>query len=222
MEPLTREESQRIDALAGEKLHLPPALLMENAGRGAAEAALALATKLQARRAIVVCGPGNNGGDGLVAARHLLDKIPVEVWLCAARSALSGGAKENLERFEALGELALDLPDEAILPDFEAALKQPPAPLIVDALFGTGLTRPIAGLLAAVIERINASGHPVLAIDLPSGLDADTGAVLGTAIKAKSTVTFVAPKKGCTAGEGPARCGEVIVADIGFPGTRRP
>ncbi len=214
MKPLDREESVSIDRRAQEQLRIPGEVLMENAGAHVARAALALAQARRRERVVVVAGPGNNGGDGFVAARHLLDLIDVEVLLVGRPDRLKGDALANYQRLAALGETIAVVEDVAAVSE---ALARPPAPLVIDALFGTGLARDEQGLPRQVIEAIVAARQPVLAIDLPSGLDCDTGAILGAAVRADVTVTFVAPKCGFSRGSGPECCGRVEVAPIGFP-----
>lgn len=217
MKPLSREESRIVDRLAQEKFEIPGEVLMENAGAFVARSALSLAQELGAKRVLVLAGPGNNGGDGFVAARHMLDLIEVSLLLVGDPARLKGDALANYRRYERLGEQTIRCDQIEIL---EQALATPPPPLILDGLFGTGLSRDVAGFPRQVIESVARSGHPVLAIDLPSGLDCDTGAILGAVIPARRTVTFVARKLGFEIGEGPALCGEIQVAPIGFPPAR--
>jgi NAD(P)H-hydrate epimerase len=208
--PLSRDEVRSIDARAAGEFGLPTVVLMENAGRGAAE-------RLRARlapgdRVVVACGPGNNGGDGGVVARHLdAWGIPVRVAWFADPTQLHGDAATQHQIITASG-----IPQSIILntnqDDFLSN-----ADWIVDALLGTGLTRPVEGLLLSAIAAINASGRPILALDLPSGLDADSGIPLGDAIRATLTATFVAPKLGFTVPGASAYTGAVDVVEIGVP-----
>lgn len=178
------------------------AALMETAGGRVADILMRAWTK---RPAAVVCGPGNNGGDGFVVARRLAEEgWPVKVALAGERGALKGDAKLMADLFE--GEIA---------PFSPTALEG--AGVIVDALFGTGLSRKVEGESRAAIEAINAHPAPVLAVDLPSGVDADTGAALGIAVNAARTVTFHAKKPGHVLFPGRALCGAVDVVDIGIP-----
>ncbi len=221
MEPndatLGREDSRAIDRLAQDRFLLPGDLLMENAGAAVAQHAVAMLRDDDLSRVIVLCGPGNNGGDGFVAARHLLSMRPhlaIEVFLLGDPTQRTGDAKKNLDRFEALGGAVR--PIETI-EDIEESLTALPSALVLDGLFGTGLTRPLDGLAARIVQSVNRSDCEVLAIDLPSGLDADTGQILGAAIRADVTVTFVATKPGFTTAAGPDHCGRVVVVAIGFP-----
>ncbi|MDX2257475.1 MAG: NAD(P)H-hydrate dehydratase [Hyphomicrobiaceae bacterium] len=177
--------------------------LMEAAGRAVAEAAHAMTRP--GSRIAVVCGPGNNGGDGFVAARHLMDfGHDVGVACLAQWSRLTGDAAQMARRWKGpVHPLSSPLIEEA--------------DLIVDALFGAGLTRPLDGGAAALVARINATGKPVLAIDLPSGVDGDTGEARGPAITAHRAVTFFRLKPGHITGRTGASLADVEVADIGIP-----
>lgn len=181
------------------------AALMEAAGKGLADvAAKGWSPQTLKGPVAVLCGPGNNGGDGFVAARLLAAAgWPVRVGLIGERSALGGDARLMADLYE--GEIAPLSP--AILDG---------AGLIIDALFGTGLARPLEGAAAAVVEAANAHPAPALAVDIPSGVDADTGAVLGAAITAVRTVTFHRKKPGHVLFPGRALCGVVDVVDIGI------
>jgi hydroxyethylthiazole kinase-like uncharacterized protein yjeF len=153
---------------------------------------------------LVLCGPGNNGGDGFLVARHLAGQgYPVEVALLGSRKRLEGDAARAAEIWS--GEIGAA--EEANLDG---------ADLIVDALFGAGLDRDLTGMARALVERVNAAGRPVLAIDVPSGIDGATGEVRGTAVKATRTVTFVTRKPGHLLLPGRLHCGPVEVADIGI------
>lgn len=205
--PLVGAERMRaLDRHTIETWRVPGELLMESAGRAVAE--VVLGELPPGGRVRVVCGLGNNGGDGLVAARHLvLAGVPVRISLLGDPSRLRGDAAANRDRARAVG-----LTWEG--PSFEAG----DADVIVDALFGTGLARALEGEAAAAVERINASrGRArVVAVDLPSGLDADTGQVLGTAVRADVTVTLSLPKIALVFEPGRSQAGRVLVARIGI------
>jgi hydroxyethylthiazole kinase-like uncharacterized protein yjeF len=201
-ELLTAAEMGMADrlAIAG---GVPGMTLMEAAGRAVADAAMSLAPE---GPVLVVAGPGNNGGDGLVAARRLAAAgREVTVHLHGDPARLRGDAATA--RFRWAG------------PCVAAALPLPPAALIIDALFGAGLDREIAGPAAALVAAMNAARAPVLAVDLPSGLHADTGRVLGAAVEAAATVTFFRKKPGHLIYPGRALCGRLILAEIGIPAT---
>jgi NAD(P)H-hydrate epimerase len=216
--PLSREEVRGIDARAAHDVGLPTLVLMENAGRGAA--AWLAERAAASTRVLIVCGPGNNGGDGGVVARHLdAWGYRVRVVWCARAEGLRGDAATQ---WSILSRSGLDQtswddgPSGELQPHrLDALLAQ--ADWVVDALLGTGLTRPVEGALRAVIEALNRSGKPILALDLPSGLDADSGRPLGEAVRATATVTFVAPKLGFAAPGAGDFTGEVVVVDIGVP-----
>jgi hydroxyethylthiazole kinase-like uncharacterized protein yjeF len=176
--------------------------LMENAGRAVADRVAAV---LKRRRVIVVAGPGNNGGDGFVAARLLAERgFSVRVSFVGDRKRLKGDAARAAERWSGSVEEAFP----GLLSDCD---------LIVDALFGAGLDRVVEGLPRAMIEVMNGAGVPVIAVDLPSGVNGTTGAVMGVAVKAAHTVTFFRRKTGHLLLPGRLFCGHLEVADIGIP-----
>ncbi|HLK11995.1 MAG TPA: NAD(P)H-hydrate dehydratase [Candidatus Binatia bacterium] len=193
----------------------PGHVLMERAGAGAARV---LRERLPAARgrAVVVCGRGNNGGDGFVVARHLKRaRFQVETWLLGRPDAVRGDAARMLAAWRRAGGRVESLADDARLGTLRARLAR--AAVVVDAILGTGLDEPVAGLTAAVIEAINAAPAPVLAIDLPSGLSADTGRPLGTAVRAAVTATFGFAKVGQCIHPGIEHTGSLAVVDIGIP-----
>src|SRR6478672_95457 len=201
IELLTTAEMAEADRLtiAGGR---PGIDLMENAGRAVADAAARMA---QGRRVLVIAGPGNNGGDGFVAAGLLAGRgFEVRVACAGDRAKLRGDAARAAERWQGATEAAA--PDA--LGDCD---------LIIDALFGAGLDRPLEGATRALIEAINASGRPVLAVDLPSGVNGSSGAIMGAAVKATRTVTFFRRKTGHLLLPGRLHCGALEVADIGIP-----
>jgi NAD(P)H-hydrate epimerase len=215
--PLSREEVRSIDARAAQELDMPTVILMENAGRGAAAWIRERGIPAQSR-VLILCGPGNNGGDGGVVARHLdLWGYAVRVVWFARADQLRGDAAVQ---FQVLARAGFDQAcwddAQAVTPERLDALLAG-ADWLVDGLLGTGLTRPVEGPLRTVIEAVNRSGKPVLALDLPSGLDADTGQPLGAAVRAQATVTFAAAKLGFAAPGADAYTGPVTVVDIGVP-----
>jgi NAD(P)H-hydrate epimerase len=210
MKPLTRQHVRDIDRRAIEEFGVPGVVLMENAGRGAAEILLSLGAT---GPVAVCCGKGNNGGDGFVIARHLdLHNVAVRVLLFAEPASLTGDAAINYRILERSHLPILVQPDPATVTAELAA-----AAWVVDALFGTGLTGPLKAPFDAVVDAINASGKPVLAVDIPSGIDCDTGQPLGRAVRAAHTVTFVAEKAGFADPAARAWLGQVHVASIGAP-----
>lgn len=215
---LSRAAVRELDRRASEEFGVPSILLMENAGRACADAAERLAAR-GPQPIVVLCGPGNNGGDGLVLARTLHNRgRAVRVVFVGPERMLAAGSVDfrlNLMLWRGLGRSVSLVENEAGARQLAEELGT--VPLAVDALFGTGLVRELEEPWRSAIRALNASGRPVLAVDLPSGLDADTGAVHGAAVRATLTVTFVAQKLGMLAGRGPELCGRVVVAEIGIP-----
>ncbi|AWN50342.1 NAD(P)H-hydrate dehydratase [Methylobacterium sp. 17Sr1-1] len=200
-ELLTTDEMRRADA-ATIDAGTQGLTLMHRAGGAVAERARVLAGD---GRILILCGPGNNGGDGFVAARLLAEAgLAVEVALLGARDALAGDAAAAAVQWTG--------------PVTNAAAVEPAGvALVIDALFGAGLSRPLDGDAAALVGRVNAAGVPVLAVDVPSGLDGDTGAARGPVVAATETVTFVRRKPGHLLLPGRRLCGPVTVARIGIP-----
>jgi NAD(P)H-hydrate epimerase len=216
---LSRAEVRDFDRRAIEELDMPGILLMENAGRNVAGTLRSLGIK---GPVTVCCGKGNNGGDGFVVARHLDNHgVPVRVILFANPRSLDGDAAVMFRIMDRCGVPTSVCTGERI--DVSALGQQlSGADWIVDALFGTGLSGPIGAPLDAVVGAINAAGARVLAVDIPSGLDCDTGTPLGPVIRAHETVTFVAMKKGFANPAAWAWTGRVHVADIGVRYTAGP
>lgn len=214
---MSREEVRRVDAWAIGEIGIPGVVLMENAGRSCAELVMQKLAGAADPRVCIFCGAGNNGGDGYVIARHLLNAgVQTKVVLCGDPAKVRGDARINLDILERLGRRI-----ERLNPNDEDAVAWiqtfgHEASLIVDALFGTGLQGELKTEYRAMIDAINALNRPVLAVDIPSGLDCDTGDPLGTAIRAAYTVTFVAVKKGFLATpDADHYVGELHVASIG-------
>lgn len=200
IELLTTAEMTQADRLAIAS-GTPSGVLMENAGRAVADA---VAARRPTGPVVVVAGPGNNGGDGLVAARLLAERgLDVRVALLGDRGVLKGDAAAAADRWS--GPLQLAEPGAVH-----------GAAIIVDALFGAGLARPVEGLARALIEAVNAEQAHKIAVDLPSGVSGDTGAILGAAVQAAETVTFFRRKPGHLLLPGRLCCGTVKVADIGI------
>jgi len=210
---LSREEVRQLDRLATEEYGMPGVVLMENAGRGVA----ALLQSQGVRGPVVICcGKGNNGGDGFVVARHLDNAgIPVRILLFAQPDRLLGDAATNY-RIVHKGGLEIALYDENAVAG-RLASELVSAEWIVDGLFGTGLTGQVRPPFDGIIHIINQAGKKVLAIDLPSGLDANTGRSLGATIRADQTATFVAAKTGFGEPAAKSWLGSVQIIDIGIP-----
>ncbi len=218
MKLVTASEMKEIDKTAIDVYGIPGMVLMENAGRGVAEAMVAALPELaRGGTAAVFAGPGNNGGDGFVVARWLAQKgARVTVYLLAHPEKLRGDALTNYEVIT-----HLDLPIIPVLEEQEWAVHRQKAgsehSVLIDAIFGTGLKREVTGLMASIITWLNEIGKPVWSIDIPSGLDADTGRPLGVAVRAQQTVTFGFPKTGHVVFPGSAFTGCLTVIDIGIP-----
>lgn len=200
-----------MDERAITRFGIPALCLMENAGRASADEAVRMLRRSRNRQVLVLCGAGNNGGDGFVAARHLLNKgcVPVVLFVGAAAS-MKGPAAVNHAALRRL-KVCILRPSARVLSSLEQY------DLVIDAFYGIGLNRDLGGLCRRVVEAVNAAGVPVLALDVPSGLDATTGRVCGACIKAKRTVTFAFAKKGLFTADGPRHAGRVLVRDIGLP-----
>jgi NAD(P)H-hydrate epimerase len=211
---VTAKEMRELDRLTIEEYGTPGHILMERAGAGATEALLEAFPHVRKASVLVVAGKGNNGGDGFVIARLLRRKgIKCEVVLAAKRAEVKGDALRNLTAFLRLRGRVTEVTEPAQLDLVQDKLGR--CGLVVDALLGTGLNSPVQGLMAALIDLINASGVPVVAVDIPSGLDSDKGEPLGTAVQAELTVTFGYPKLGQIADASEAYVGRLVVVDIG-------
>jgi NAD(P)H-hydrate epimerase len=215
MDALSRDEVRRVDRWAIEALGLPGLVLMENAGRQVADAVCGLLGARRGGRVALVAGAGNNGGDGFVAARHLgLRGRDCVTFLIAEPEKVAGDARANLQ---ALWNLQSDVrvvgPGE--VPALAGRLWE--FDVVVDALGGTGIRGALQGQIAAAVVAVNTAARPVVAVDIPTGLDCDTGQASGPAIKAVVTVTFVAAKKGFAVPGAAEYTGRVVVADIGVP-----
>ncbi len=212
---VTAAEMREIDRRTIEEYGVPGFELMEKAGRAVAERAAELAGP-PPRKILVLSGKGNNGGDGLAAARYLHQKgYSVQVFLFSEGTKLKADPARNF-----VANAKLSIPTRVVGEHF--AWETVPelfrdSDLIIDALFGVGLDRDLKEPYRSLIENVNRSGRKVLSVDIPSGLDSDTGKIHGAAIRATVTVTMGLAKKGFYEGEGPHVTGKVEVADIGFP-----
>jgi len=213
----TAEDLRRLDQRAITELGIPGATLMENAGRGAAEAIVAALPALGAprrgARVVIVCGKGGNGGDGFVVARWLKRHgARPTVLLVPAAADVGGDAGRKLEELRRTGIRPRPFTDDRVSADVLAR-----AHLVVDALLGTGSRGVPEGKVARAIELINASGRPVVALDIPSGLSANTGTHAGAVIRAAMTLTFAGLKRGLVTSPGDEMAGRVTVVPIGVP-----
>lgn len=208
MKIATREIVREIDRLTIEKYGIPGLVLMENAGRATAD--VLLDNFAYAMKVAVFAGGGNNGGDGFVIARHLISAgLDVDTYIISDPKKYKDDALTNYNALKNLGGNIVELKNNL--------RKYKQAEVIVDAVFGTGLDREVTGLYKKVIDFINSQGVPTIAVDIPSGLDANTGQPLGTAVLADITVTFVLPKLGLSTYPGVEFAGEIYVADITTP-----
>ncbi len=216
MRVVTAAQMRERDRWTIEEAGLPGMVLMENAGRQVAGLARRLLAEGGGKKVWIFAGKGNNGGDGLVAARYLAKAgVQVEIFLLAREKEVRGDAAANLQICRKLG---LPLVEAVSSPDLTAlAPRREGVDLIIDAILGTGIRGPVQGFLAEVISFINESDRPVLAIDLPSGLEADTGACPGPVVAATDTITLDLPKCGLCLYPGAKQAGRLWVAEIGIP-----
>jgi len=216
MRILTAEQMREADRRTIEDIGIPSLVLMENAGRQVVAAMESFYQDLAERAVAVICGKGNNGGDGFVVARTLHQRgIDASVFLVGQVAEVKGDARVNLEVLGRLGVTVVEVVDEG---QWELHFSEISShDLIVDALFGTGLKSALSGIYETVIADINASAIPVVSIDVPSGMSADTSDVIGDCIEASLTVTLGAPKLPLILPPAEQKSGEVVIADIGIP-----
>ncbi|MFN7966769.1 MAG: NAD(P)H-hydrate dehydratase [Acidobacteriota bacterium] len=217
MDILDPSRMREADRITIEELKVPGLLLMENAGRAVAEAVVRTVDDAGDRIVLVFAGPGHNGGDGFVAARHLARLgVACEVLLIGARhTALKGDPRTMADAWVGLGGSLIEIPDLATWERTDTELG--PDALVIDAIYGTGLARPLDGLAAAAVDAINESGAWVLAVDVPSGVDAGHSQPIGPCVHADVTVTFARPKPAHLLPPVEVLSGELIVVDIGIP-----
>ncbi len=204
----TQKEAEGFDFFLQEACGIPAGILMENAGKASAEIALNLSIENGYSNILFLVGPGNNGGDALVSARHLFSALPIQVW------APIGPPKDPnspaYSAWDALQRMNVPLSERGGSP-----IELTPATLVLDGLFGIGLSRPVEGAAAEALQMIYQSPAKVLALDIPSGLDTDTGCIHGKALPAHWTLSFVGPKRGFFLQDGPLLCGQIQTAPIG-------
>ncbi|MBA7541063.1 Bifunctional NAD(P)H-hydrate repair enzyme Nnr [subsurface metagenome] len=214
---LSRDQIREVDRRAIDHYGIPGIILMENASRGLFRSAERMLAKAGGSRVVIIAGTGNNAGDGFAVARHLHNAgYPPIVVIVGQESRIAGDARTNLEIIKRMG-LCLKLLSQDQRGLAELTDESQRADLVIDAIFGTGLSGQVRGFYKNVIEQINSNSTPVLAVDIPSGLDCDTGQPLGLAVRAQTTVTFVARKIGFDAPGADAYTGQVLVVDIGAP-----
>lgn len=217
MRVATAAEMREIDRKAMDKYGIPGIVLMENAGRRVVEAVCRhLGGDVKGKVITVFVGKGNNGGDGLVVARHLLNMgADVRVLMVADPEHLKGDAAVNLDIWRKMGQKIYPIYKPNGINLVKVSLMS--TDLIVDAIFGTGFRGTVNEKIGRVIQLINASGAPVISVDIPSGLEADTGRIGGQCVKAAATVTFGLPKLGMVLEQGVSVTGRMEVADISLP-----
>jgi NAD(P)H-hydrate epimerase len=215
MKILTAEEMAALDRHAIRDLKIPSLTLMENAGYAVAKEAASIC---KGNNIVIVCGKGNNGGDGFVAARHLALEFnkEVKVILIGWKNEVKRDPKINIEKLLGQGmDACTEAPNYQVFIKAKSQLES--ADLIIDAIFGIGLNKKVAPPYLEIITYINSLNKNVLAVDVPSGLNATTGEVMGVAIRANETITFAAAKTGFYKADGPNHCGTIKVVDIGIP-----
>jgi len=215
MKLVTSQQMRVLDQAAIQQHGIASLTLMERAGAGVADAAEKYAKKRKGS-IVILCGRGNNGGDGLVAARLLIERgYDVSIFMAGRPTDLSADARANWERLAQLTTHLYEVNSQSDLAPHHPVFAS--ASVILDALFGTGLTRELSGLALYLVEYMNALKRPIVAVDIPSGLSADTGKPLGVAVRASCTVTFGRPKLGLFVGDSADYAGAVDVVDIGIP-----
>ena len=212
----TVKEIQELDRKAIQDHGVESLFLMENAGRAVAQEAMKVLKDKRNKRIAVLCGKGNNGGDGFVAARYLINKgYEVKKILVGQVKEITSDAYTNLDLLLKLNQEIIEIPDEKTFRIKKQKLKGPA--LIIDALLGVGLNGEVRQPFKTVIEFLNKSKKSIISIDVPSGLDVDKGIPLGSCIKADKTITFSLAKKGFFINQGPEFVGKLKVVDIGIP-----
>src|SRR6266446_4916268 len=213
---LNSAQMREADRHTIEEIGVPSLVLMENAGRQVVAAMEAMHGELLERQVAVLCGHGNNGGDGFVVARTLMQRgVSVSVFLMGRVADVRGDARSNLEILGRLGVTVVEIGDSQAWELHFSEVRD--CSIIVDAIFGTGLNAPVSGLIESVIADVNAAGITVVSIDVPSGLSADSAEPIGASIEADTTVTLGAPKLPLVLPPGETRAGDIVIADIGIP-----
>ncbi len=210
------KQMRKLDETAINDYGIPGIVLMENAGVGTVQAINETYGPFEDHTVIIIVGPGNNGGDGLVIARHILQQggFPI-VFLLVSPEKIKGDAATNLQIVQNLDIPIYPLTDSEQLGGLQDYLAG--CDMVIDAIFGTGLKRPVSGHYATAISMVNQALVPVVSADIPSGLDSDTGLPLGTCIGANLTITYGLAKQGLFVGAGPEVCGQLGIVDIGIP-----
>jgi NAD(P)H-hydrate epimerase len=213
---LTASQMREADRFTIEEIGIPSLVLMENAGRQVVSAIESAFESRLSGRVAVLCGRGNNGGDGFVVARTLLQRgIDTSVFVIGALADVRGDARTNLDILGRLGVTVVEVADEQSWELHFSEISR--CALIVDAIFGTGLKTAVTGTIETIIADMNASDIPIVSVDLPSGLSADTPHLIGACVDASVTVALGAPKVPLVLPPGEAYAGDVVIADIGIP-----
>ncbi len=213
MKVISAETMQTIDRLAITGYSIPGAVMMENAGRAVVREIENIFPEPSGKPVVVIAGKGNNGGDGYVIARLLAgERWKTALFVLANRSAITGDAAMNLEL---LDPASVTFAEEHLPENFSSVISE--AALIIDAMLGTGVRNEIQGVFRDAVRLINNSGKKVVAVDIPSGINATTGQIMGEAVKAEITVTFASAKLGHVLYPGASHTGRLVVADIGIP-----
>jgi hydroxyethylthiazole kinase-like uncharacterized protein yjeF len=216
MRLVTASEMRELDSMTINEAGIPGVVLMENAASSATKVFLDHFNPPDGSSIVILCGKGNNGGDGYVMARYLHEKgMNVTVGIAGEMPAISGDALVNLKIIKKLGLKISEILDDETLHAFRGNLET--CVYIIDGLLGTGLNSPVRGIYKKIIENVNLCGKPVMSIDIPSGLNADTGQKMGAAVKADLTVTFGFPKPGQMVYPGAELVGRLVNVDIGIP-----
>ena len=216
MRILNAAQMREADRCTIDDVGISSLVLMENAGRQVVAAIEAAYESQLDERIGILCGKGNNGGDGFVVARTLIQRgVDATVFVIGTVADVRGDARTNLDILGRLGVPVVEVADEQIWELHFSEISQ--CSLLVDAMFGTGLTSALAGMMETVVADINAAGIPVVSIDLPSGMSADTPHLVGDCIEASMTVTLAAPKLPLVLPPGEPYAGDVVIADIGIP-----
>ncbi|KJF28343.1 bifunctional ADP-dependent NAD(P)H-hydrate dehydratase/NAD(P)H-hydrate epimerase [Clostridium aceticum] len=216
MQILKNEEMRKLDELAIHTYKIPGIILMENAGISVVEEIEKCLIAKENKKIAIICGVGNNGGDGFVIARHFLNKgIEVTTYIVGDFSNIKGDAKINFDILEKIKAPIVKLMDSKDIEEFEKDLSQ--HSILIDALLGTGLQRTVEGIMKEVIIKMNLSGKEIIAVDIPSGVNGNDGKVQGIAVKATKTVTFQLPKIGNILFPGSYYGGELSIKNIGIP-----
>ncbi len=216
MKLVTPKQMRDIDNEAIKDLAIPGVVLMENAGRGCTDEMEARFGPLSSKKIVILCGRGNNGGDGFVIARHCLNRgASVSVFLLGRKEDVSKDAKINLDILLRMGFGVTEVEKKKDIPHLRGALSE--GYLVVDAIFGTGFKGKVLGITKEVIEVLNSSNLPVISIDIPSGMSGDDGSVGNVCVRANLTCTMCLPKRGLYLYPGRLFAGEIKVIDIGVP-----